>query len=352
MREEISKHGGVIAATLFSILLVAGAYVLARGFEFPQLAQASSETALLQAIASKDSDTDGLPNWEESLYGTDPNVADTFHLGMTDGEAVAQGLIVPKAIADIRTSTSTAGAIVDPSLPPAPAEGTLTAAFAENFFTLFVAARTANGDSDLSEKQMSDIANQAVSQLTSSIKPTSDFKAAKDLVVSGSGPEAMKTFAEQAEAVLLKNTNDATTTELNYLQQAIEGGDKTAYAHIASIARGYRGSAAGIAALPVPKDLAADDLTLINTLMRMNEVISDFTKADSDPLAAILALQQYQTVITLLGKTFVSIDNTYAKAGVFLSPGTPGAGFANMVSNVQKNIEKTTKTAAASPSGN
>lgn len=340
MRENFFEHWNIAIATLFSVVLVVGAYFFARGIESPRVAEASAETALLQKIALKDTDKDGLPDWEESLYGTDSRVADTFNLGMSDGEAVAKGLVVPKAIADIKMATTSVDSLIfDSSLPPAPADGTLTAAFAQNFFLLFVAARQANGGADLSETQMNEVANQAVNQLTASIVPAPDFKSAKEITVSGSGADALKVFAANAEAVLLKNTNDATTTELNYLKAAIEDGDETAYGHIASIATGYRGSAAGLAVLSVPKELAADHLILVNTMMRMSGIINDFTKADSDPLAAILALQQYQTVITALGKTFIRIGDIYAKAGVVLPSGTPGADFVNMVSNVEKALK-------------
>jgi len=112
----------IILATFFSLVLIVGAYVLARGAVSPSIAEASTETALLQAIATRDSTGDGLPDWEKSLYGIPINATTTdyFHLGMTDGEAVAKGLVVPKAIADVGTASSSDDSdIVDPSLPPA-----------------------------------------------------------------------------------------------------------------------------------------------------------------------------------------------------------------------------------------
>lgn len=347
MRGEIFKHWQIAAATLFSVVLVGGAYLFARGIESPQVAQASTETALLQAIASKDSDSDGLPDWEESLYGTDPQKSDSFHLGMTDGEAVAKGLIVPKAIADISTTAGTSTTSNESSYTAAgltpPKEGTLTASFARNFFTIFLAAKQANGGADLSESQMNDVANQTMNTLTASLQPTPDFKSMNDLAVLGSGPEALKTFAVNAEAVLLKNTNDATTTDLNYFKSAIMGGDKSAYEHITSIAKGYRDSAAGLAMLQVPQELAASDLLLINSLMRMSELDTDFTQADTDPLAAILALQQYQTVATSLQKAFTGIGTVYSSARLALPAGAPGALFVNMISDIKREQKATTK---------
>lgn len=330
------KHWQISLSVLFSVVLVTGSYLFTQNVIAPRVAEASAETELLQALATKDSDADGLPNWQESLYGTDPDVADTFKLGMTDGAAVSQGLIVPKAITDVRTPESSSGESSGDGLPPPPAEGTLTAQFAETFFVNFLAAREANGGADLSEAQMNDVANQTVAALTSSIKPAADFKSMKDLNITGSGAEAMLAFAASAEAVLLKNTNTATTSDINYLRSAIIDGNKSAYEHIASIAKSYRASAAGLAVLPIPKELAEDVLLLINTLMRMSQLDTDFTQAEADPLVAILALQQYQTVATVLGRAFVNIGNVYATAGIAIPTGAPGALFVNMIADVER----------------
>lgn len=345
MGKRFSDNWRILAATLFSVVLVVGAFWLAKGIESPPVAQASEEAALLQAIATKDADSDGLPDWEEALYGTDARNADSLTLGMTDGEAVAKGLIVPKAIADLSVTDSSSGGsqIVDPSLSPAPAEGTLTAAFAQNFFTLFMAAKESNGGGDLTESQMNDVANQALNSISSIAKAAPDYKSAKDITVSGSGTDAMMAFAVNAEAVMLKNTSTATTSELKYLKSALIDNDDTAYAHIASIAKAYRDSAVGIAVLPVPKELATDDLALINALMRMSQLVIDFTRSTTDPLAAMLALQQYPQAAQALGEAFIHIGAIYATAGISLPTGAPGASFVNLIADINREQTATKK---------
>lgn len=333
MAERFSMNWRMLAATLFAAVIVAGAYLLARGIESPDIAQASAETALLQVIAAKDSDGDGLADWEETLYGADPHTPDTFHLGMKDGEAVAKGLIVPKAIADIPVATSSSAVGTD-GLPPPPAEGTLTADFAKNFFMSYLAAKQAKGGANLSESDMQDVANKALGSLSSAVVVAPDYKSAKDMTVSGSGPDALKTFAVSAEAVLLKNTADATKTPLGYLKSILEDNDTTALPHLVSIAKMYRSSAAGLAALPVPKELAADDAALINALVRMSQITLDFTKADTDPLTTILALQQYTDVAQSLATAFLHIGDIYKTAGISLRAGEPGASFVNFAADV------------------
>lgn len=334
---RILENWRIALSALFAGVVIVGSFMLARGIESPRAVQASAESALLQAIATKDSDGDGLTDWEEALYGTDSQVSDTFHLGMTDGEAVARGLIVPKAIADIKTATSSLATMpTDGSLPPPAAEGTLTAAFAQNFFTLYLAAKQAKGGADLSESDMSDISNQALSSLSSAIASAPNFKSAADIKVSENSADAMKEFAAQAEAVLHKNTSSAKKNELLYLQDAVQKNDASALPHIAEIAKGYRESAVGLAALAVPAELVIDHLLLVNSMMRISEIANDFTRVNTDPLAAILALQQYPQAVQLLGTAFLHIGQIYTTAGVSLPAGVPGARFVNLVEDMTK----------------
>ena len=332
---QILQNWRILVSASLSIVLIVGAFLLARSVESPNSARASTESALLQAIAVKDSDGDGLIDWEEALYGTSPNITDTFSLGMTDGEAVTKGLIVPKAIADISLATSSIASMpTDGSLPPPPAEGTLTAAFAKNFFTLYLSVKQANGGADLSESEMASIANEALNSLSSAITQAPDFKSAKDIKVLGSGADALMEFAVNAEAVLMKNTSNATTSEINYLKSAVENNDDTALPHIASIAKAYRDSAVGLSALSVPMELADSALALVNSLMRVSEITSDFARVNDDTLATILALQQYPQAVLDLGNAFININKIYRTDGISLPAGTPGASFVNLVVDI------------------
>lgn len=321
-------------SALFAVVLIVGAYMLAKSVESPHTVQASTESALLQAIATKDSDGDGLSDWEEALYGTNPNITDSFKLGMTDGAAVAKGLIVPKAIADISVTTSPTSIPQDGSLPQAPSDETLTAAFSKNFFTAYLSAKQAKGGADLSEEEMANIANESINALSLAVAIAPDFKSAKDLAISGSGTDAIKAFAVQAEAVLVKNTSNASKSEIIYLQDAVQDNDMGALAHIASIAKAYRDSAVGLSALPVPAELVEEVLALINAMARVSAIATDFTRVNDDPLAAMLALKQYPQTVLAIGTAFINISESYKTAGVFMPAETPGASFVNLIIDV------------------
>ncbi len=343
---EILRNWRVLASTLFAVILIGGAYLFARGVEAPSVAEASTETALLQAIATRDSTGDGLPDWQKSLYGIPLNATTTdyFHLGMTDAEAVAKGLIVPKAIADIAVTTSTGQMTsIDPSLPPASPEGTLTDLFSKSFFTLYIAAKQASGGVELTSAQVNDLAAKAIANLSDMDVAAPDFKTARDLTVSGSGADALKAFAASAEEVFIKNKKGmiATKNELGYLQDMIQNEDTSALPHLVELAKVYRGIAAGLAALPVPAELAAGDLAFINALMRESGIVSDFARVNIDPLATMFALDQYLQLDQSLAGTFVDISNVYATVGVALPTGAPGASYLNTITDTAKRLTAT-----------
>jgi len=328
----------VLSAILVSVLLIVGAYFLASGSLNAHRVDASSTDSLLQSIASRDSDHDGLPDWEEVLYGTNPHKADTRGLGMTDGEAVAKGLIVPKATANISTQTGQ-NSSVDSTLPNAPAEGTLTAAFAQNLFKLYMSAKQQNGGAPLSQKTIQNIALQAVDQLSKSITLKSDFKTLSDLHVSDSGDTALKTFAASADTVFRVNPSGAKQNELDYLKDALASSTsvtdvKSDLKNIASISVMYKNIASGLSILPVPKEMTKADLGLINALAHIGDVIGDFTRINSDPITSIIAIKQYALAVQNLGQAFVNVHMVYADRHITIQPNKLGAMFINFSNEI------------------
>lgn len=331
----------IFSAALIATVAIIGAYALARGVGQPSHASASAETELLASVAAKDTDADGLRDWEEALYGTDPRVADTRKLGMSDGQAVAKGLIVPIAPLALSTGSSTALAL-DPSMP-VPAEGTLTRAVAANLYKVYLESLAKTPDGTLTTAQIQAMTDSVVDNLNASIAPAADFKTRADITVSGSGPEAMKAYAAAAEAVMHANKSSAKKTDFEYLSSALQDGDQEALQHLASIAKMFKSAAVGLAVLPVPVELAAAHLELVNSFARLGAINEDFTRTDTDPVAALMALKQYPAAAQQFVTAFASVTNVFVAHGVTLAPGEPGAGLVNLVPTAAKQQAAATK---------
>jgi hypothetical protein len=325
----------MIAAGLFAVAAISGAYVLATGAAAPNVAQASGETALLGQIATKDSTGDGLPDWEKALYGIPltATTTDYFNLGMTDGEAVAKGLIVPIAATPGAPAPATSVTATDTAASfglTAPSPGSLTNVFAQNFFALYTSAEQSNSDS-LSDDQINDLATEALTELQGSVTPAPDFMTAREVKVSGTGGAAMRAYAANAEAVFAAHSVQLPESELQYLQDYLNG-NTTTLASISQIATAYTAIATGLAALSVPQEAASTHLALVNALARIGETSTDFSNVDTDPLAAMLALQLYPQDVTDLNTAFQAVAQEFANEGLTFAAGTPGASFVNVTS--------------------
>ena len=171
-------------------------------------------------------------------------------------------------------------------------------------------------------------------QLSQSIAPTNDFKAVTDMKISDTSADALRAFAATAETVIQKNASGATMSDMEYLQAAVENDDASAREHLAALAKSYRDTAVGISMLPVPRDLAVIDLAIVNARMRLGEMYGDFSRVNTDPLAAMLALEQFKPTELAIEQAFTDLARLYTANGVVLENGTPGAAFVNLISNL------------------
>ncbi len=327
-----NQNWRLLAAILVATALIIGAFIAATDVFRTTPVVASTETALLQAIATKDSDGDELTDWEEGLYGTDPAKVDSKGLGMSDGEAVKKGLIIPEAPTAPAPTTSS-GTIAGDSELVSPAQGSLTAAFSQVFFSYYLTA-VKEKDGKLTEEDTAAIAQKAVDELTRSVGKSPDFKMPNEIKVSGSGAEAMRAYAAAAEDVFRAYAKSKEKSELLYLQDLVMNDDLSAIPNIQLLAKSYRDVAAGLAALSVPQEVASAHLALVNAMARIGNISEDFSRVKSDPLVSVLALNQYPVTVLEMGNALIQINKLFTEQNIVVAPGTPGAFFVNVIPNV------------------
>jgi hypothetical protein len=315
-------------ALIIGALLIAGAYFIPRLLATPR-AEAGTTDDLLKAISTKDTDGDGLPDWEEALYGTNPNKSDTNGYGMTDSQAVAKGLIVPKAVTPAAPVASGSSTPADLKYVPggAPAPGSLTEQFAQNFFAQYLASH--QGGKTLSTDDMTTFVTTAIQQLQQS-QSQQDAFVLSEVKVSGSGAQAVHAYAVAAEAAFTANTVQLPKSELLYLSDAISKNDASAIGNIEKIAAAYTNTAKALAALTVPNELATRHLALANALAQMGIVTGEFAAVNRDPILTSVALASYTGDATAMRDAFVGMAAAIGSAGVVLKPGDPGYGMVSI----------------------
>jgi hypothetical protein len=317
-----SRKTTISAAIVIALVLIVGAYVASgRHLTGAQPVSAESNEEILKAYATKDSDSDGLPDWEEALYGTSPTNAHSVRDNLTDSQAVAQGLATPRYAGQ---NVKAPGDTTPESVPgTAPAANSLTEQFSRVFFDNYMSTR---GDKPPTAEESQKFVQSAVAELVQS-RVRADAYSASDVRVSGTGTPALITYAVQAEKAFKDHSSGTPYGEITYFSDAVERGDKTAIANLKKRADSYQSIARALIAIPTPQEAAQVQLAFVNGLARVGGTVEDLSTVIDDPIRGMLGLGSYTADAQSFAAALAAFGEIYKNEGVTIAPGEPGYGF-------------------------
>ncbi len=310
------KTNIVLSLVVAAGCIVAAFFLSGRATLTPANAQSTQE--LLREYAVKDTDADGLPDWQESLYGSDPANPNSIDSSMTDKEAVAAG----KAELRFRSEEATESFENVPGIPVAP--NTLTERFAQEFFGKYLAT---HGEGVPSEEALTAFVNDAIASLDESEPPRF---AASDM---GSAPAGMSlnSYVVTAETALLAKAIQAEQNEIFYFSDVVHKDDASALLALKAISDSYGAVADAFATVPAPSEVRAKQLRTANALARMSDVIGKMAAFKTDPLLAFVGLGQYEDAAFGLAAAFAEYKPTLDAAGLTYEQGEAGYQFRMLV---------------------
>ena len=323
----------ISGALLISVFMVGGAYVLSGpSFLSTKQVDAESTEALLASYAAKDTDTDGLPDWQEALYGTDPEKAISTKFGVTDGEAVRTGLLNATSTASLLPKQEKI-TLTKADLPgETPAPGSITEQFSEEFFKSYVAA---GGGGRLSiEKQDALIA----SLMKDFSSRASNVLSSKYTIISiHSSPNAsVLDYANSVENVLRKHdVPQGEADPVMLMESLIQNNNEGARPKLKKLADMYRLISTDLIAIQVPTTLAKDHLVLVQSFDSMAKATLLITNYEKDPVGVLGALSLYQPASGDLVTSFKKIAASILSVGE-PPAGTPGALLVAAARSVEK----------------
>jgi hypothetical protein len=310
---------GIIVSSAIAVVLVVIAVLISGPIPFfTKTVSAESTHELLVQYASKDSDADDLPDWEESLYGTDPNNPHSVNANVTDGVAVAQGLVTPK----FASATSTPADLKDaPGVDTGPQ--TVTDQFAREFFAQYLSQH--NGTRPTAE-DIAQFVEDGVNALTES-KARPDAYNMGQIRVSGTGPDALLAYAAAVEKIWTAHTPANWQNEVEYLDAGVNKGDTTAFKKMSANASIYTAIGREMMTLPVPKEVATGHLSLANAFARKGLSVADMVTYPTDPLRAMIGIAQYKKDEEVFTQSLTTLLGVFNAEQVIIERGTPGSHF-------------------------
>lgn len=280
---HVSSHTvKIIAAALIAVTMIGTSLWLTQ--VKPRLVSALSTDELLRAYVEQDTDDDGLPDWKEEAYGTDPSNPFSVKAGLTDLEALQEGHIAP---------AFTPEEVKEPYVPFIPGKevtpNTLTARFSDQFAEAYFAQ---GGTMSESEQQalintllatFSEEASRRVASSYTSISLRTDPSI------------SFEVYIESLGQIFTSHPLNAEEADLLSLAQArINESDGTVVQNLKTLGATYGAIRDSLLALPVHKDAVAEHVALLRSFDSLSKMTAIVEEYDVDPIASLGSLSVFE----------------------------------------------------------
>jgi len=328
------KNKRIVFAAILALAIAASSFWIFRKPENEKVAlEANTVTVLDKKPAGEtpDSDSDGLKDWEERLWGTDPNNQDTDNDGTTDGEEIKLGRDPLNPGPDDYVSPS----VTSNDNGVSPEELNLTQKTTRDLFVSYIQQRQAGLDpSSASEGIVNSVLNNAGAPEFKNNFSQKDIK-----TVDNASLTENKFYINELARISGEGGEKIKENELNSLERAINLANSSdsfeKFGEFAGNAAVYKKMTADILKMSVPRNYALSHLRYLNALNNLSEINLAFSTFMSDPISGLSAVRQYLDEADNIKNSLIVLSvSIYADRLVF-GPEEYGFAFLNLINQLQ-----------------
>lgn len=290
----LKNHAGIVSALILGVAVVSSAFLLTREIPLTDKAVASPSSALRSQIIEKDSDGDGLLDWEETLWGTDPFLIDSDGDGILDGEYVASRKKdkVPEEIVNFEDLN-------------------FTSQFSRTFFGEYLQYQS---DGELTDSEKNALVARLSNSVSADLPPA--FSASSVQVVPASEESLRAYVLAIALSIQEATPRGVSRSELDLLEDALVENRPELFSDITKIAEGYASLKQALAEVKTPSTLRANHANLITAVERLSLIIEAFSNAQTDAIYALAVLPEYSVEVERLSEALQIIGSELSKHSI------------------------------------
>lgn len=326
----------VLLAGFCAIAVIGGVFLLQKNSSFyresPSDAQNNEAVVLsteTKIALKKDTDEDGLKDWEERLWGTDPKNADTDGDSTGDGKEIQMDRdpTIPGPDDQIKPvdmeNGSTTAAAVQLSLSQSEVA-------ARNFFARYLALKQAGA---LGPNSGARLTSEYVSEILQDFNEDGvlfETYTVNDISVrADSGSNALREYGNKMGAIILKYPSVmGSKTELQIFLEALASGKAEDFEKIAPYITRYENIINESLAVVVPKSAVQMHLGYINALRALKRNAAAMRNSQIKPLSSGIVIRKYvETQEPQVIAHLRNIDRFFIENGVSFSITEPGSAF-------------------------
>ncbi len=275
-----SKKFIIIASSVAGLALaafLAGHFLFGNKSVFNTNDTGNPQTIVVKDLVETDTDGDGIADWEESLWGTDPQKVDS------DGDGIPDGTEITQKKNDIQAGNP---ATNDENLSE-------TAKFSREFFATVLSLEQSGNLNDQTINQLSDkisknIAENAKSEVFYTDKniqttKTDDAKAKKD-------------YYAKVYTMLQKHQDKKIGFEIEIINSSLNDQTQSnpSLSGLTEISKNYHALAADTLKIPVPASLSQDHLAFANSAENISKALITSQELYTNTVVGITGISQYR----------------------------------------------------------
>lgn len=306
---------GVISIVVLTVVFV---LVQRQQKNSKQAAETTSQTNLTpytpnpDSLTERDSDGDGLKDWEEVLWHTDPHNKDTDGDGASDYDEILAGRdpTIPGPNDKLKTNETATS-----TTPAANENLTATERLGREFFANFLAAQQ-SGIPITQDSMQGDM--QTLVANTALLLNTKKYTVADAHIISDNSKNALRTYGNALGDIAIRYTpkNDPGENEIGVLNLAVQNKKYAELQKLDPKIEAVTKTLEGAVALPVPETIAPLHIHLLNTMSDYKEMLRGIRAAEDDPVRALIAVGNNQKDLIALAGAIRDIGRYFIKQGI------------------------------------
>jgi len=269
------------------------------------------------SVMNLDSDNDGLPDWKEGLYGTNPKVIDTDGDGTSDFDEIAinrDPLKANTAQKDQEPNDKIDPAIIEENLKALEEYEKLseTDKFSRDLMSNIIASQPVNGSMD--QETVDSIIAKALDEIPQK-NYTGITKATNLNLIQTDNSNLTKNMTEYSKAFSTETGKliPLIGADLNIINTYIADGSTSTKLLMVKLTNTYQAIINNLIKMPVPVAIGYYDvnyhLRVINDLEKIIAIDKDVVNSSKDSLGIFSNLSLYKDASTDLYKTLTTVDS-------------------------------------------
>lgn len=274
-KDYLPSRGFIMKVVIIAIILliIFGVYRLTT-FVHDKISNKPPTKILVKDLVQKDTNSNGIPDWEESLWGLDPNKN-----GPSNKEFILAKREALAKDASIDTSNSSAGTQIVSE----------NDALAREFFAVIMSLEQTGNLNDDSLKSVSEAIGKKIVA-----EPIADIYTRDMLTIKDPTPSATDAYLDAFKNLLLKYKDKNMGDELSFVATAVKNNDAGGVKAVGSIASAYRSFGKELVKIPVPSNLITTHLALANNYEKVAQSIEALAKIFTEPMTSMKGIVNYK----------------------------------------------------------